>query len=45
LTTFTGQTPGALTLWSSQPASPAPPVVERSWQAPGSSLDLTPGFS
>ncbi|KAF5355758.1 hypothetical protein D9756_003704 [Leucocoprinus leucothites] len=45
LTAFGGQTPGALTLWSSQPASPAPPVVERSWQAPGSSLDLTPGFS
>jgi hypothetical protein len=45
LTMLTGQTPGALTLWSSQPASPAPPVVERSWQAPGSSLDLTPGFS
>ncbi|KAF9453890.1 hypothetical protein P691DRAFT_657776 [Macrolepiota fuliginosa MF-IS2] len=44
LTAF-GQTPGSLTLWSSQPASPAPPVVERSWQAPGSSLDLTPGFS
>lgn len=43
--TFTGQTPSALTLWSSQPASPAPPVVEKSWQAPGSSLDLTPGFS
>ncbi|KXN90095.1 hypothetical protein AN958_05100 [Leucoagaricus sp. SymC.cos] len=45
LTAFGGQTPGSLTLWSSQPASPAPPVVERSWQAPGSSLDLTPGFS
>jgi hypothetical protein len=45
LTAFGSQTPGSLTLWSSQPASPAPPVVERSWQAPGSSLDLTPGFS
>lgn len=45
LTAFGGQTPGSLTLWSSQPASPAPPVVERSWQAPGSNLDLSPGFS
>lgn len=47
LTAFGGQTPGpgSLTLWSSQPAPPAPPVVERSWQAPGSSLDLTPGLS
>lgn len=42
---FGGQTPASLTLWSSQLASPAPPVVERSWQAPGSCLDLTPGFS
>lgn len=40
-----GQAPASLALWSSQPASPAPPVVERSWQAPGSCLDLTPGFS
>lgn len=40
-----GQAPTSLALWSSQPASPAPPVVERSWQAPGSCLDLTPGFS
>lgn len=45
LTAFGGQAPGSLTLWSSQPGSPAPPVVERSWQAPGSSLDLTSGFS
>ena len=40
-----GQAPASLALWSSQPASPAPPVVERSWQAPGSCLDLTPGSS
>jgi len=45
LMAFGGQAPASLTLWSSQPASPAPPVVERSWQAPGSCLDLTPGFS